>query len=151
MCGFWLLVFCLCVLLVSCFQGNLISILLKIPVVDRPCLALARQCRKKKLLDLKKLHESFHDSSLAAALRAAVSCALRCFSSCSFFFPEGTILLRSKIFFLCSQDSLPSVINSGKLGKTLFVTSGSLSFSSSPETVEWHSHFSGDLRLPLSS
>ena len=40
-------VFCLCVLLVSCFQGNLISILLKIPVVDRPCLALARQCRKK--------------------------------------------------------------------------------------------------------
>ena len=35
-------------LLVSCFQGNFISILLIIPVVDRPCLALARQCREKK-------------------------------------------------------------------------------------------------------
>ena len=46
-CGFCLFVCCLCVLLVSCFQGNLISILLIIPVVDRPCLALARQCRKK--------------------------------------------------------------------------------------------------------
>ena len=49
-CGFCLFVCCLCVLLVSCFQGNLISILLIIPVVDRPCLALARQCRKKKIL-----------------------------------------------------------------------------------------------------
>ena len=38
-------------LLVSCFQGNLISILPKIRVVDRPCLALDRQCRKKKLFD----------------------------------------------------------------------------------------------------
>ena len=48
-CGYCLFVFCLCSLLVSCFQGNLISIVLKIPVVDRPCLALARQCRKKKI------------------------------------------------------------------------------------------------------
>ena len=47
-CGFWLSVFCLCALLVSCFHANLISILLKIPAVDRPCLALDRQCRKKK-------------------------------------------------------------------------------------------------------
>ena len=49
-CGCCLFVFCLCSWFVSCFQGNLISILLKIPVVDRPCLALARQCRKKKRL-----------------------------------------------------------------------------------------------------
>ena len=40
--------FCLCFLLVSCFQGNLISILLKIPVVDRPCLALAPAMQGKK-------------------------------------------------------------------------------------------------------
>ena len=42
--------------LVSCFQGNLISILLKIPVVDRPCLALARQCRRKKKVNFPISH-----------------------------------------------------------------------------------------------
>ena len=46
----WVLVVCfVCVLLVSCIQGNLISVLLRILVVDRPCLALARQCRKKNI------------------------------------------------------------------------------------------------------
>ena len=46
-CGFWLLVF-VRVSVGFLLPGKFISILLIIPVVDRPCLALARQCRKKK-------------------------------------------------------------------------------------------------------
>ena len=36
------------VLLGVCFQGNLISILLKIPVVDRPCLSTRPALQEKK-------------------------------------------------------------------------------------------------------
>ena len=48
MCGCCLFVFCLCSGLFSCFQGNLISILLKIPVVDRPCLSTRPALQEKK-------------------------------------------------------------------------------------------------------
>ena len=49
-CCFWLVCGCFLFWIGLCFcflPGNLISIPLKLLVVDRPCLALVRQCRKK--------------------------------------------------------------------------------------------------------
>ena len=48
-CVFVFLVLVCLVLLGVCFQGNLISILLKIPVVDRPCLEYSTGIAGKKI------------------------------------------------------------------------------------------------------
>ena len=50
-----------------CFQGNLSQSQL-IPVVDRPCLALVRQCRKKKTSKLELRKQRLSNSCLQTGL-----------------------------------------------------------------------------------
>ena len=86
--GWCVWVFGLCFVLACCFLAPgefrpLISFhLLKIPVVDRPCLVLDRQCRKKKMIDSgaccvinKQSLENFCQSELVGTGNAAFTAA----------------------------------------------------------------------------